>query len=198
MIYRTLSKVDPDNKGPCDKPTGWDWTRGIREREREREREKRRRRKDLSTHDRWEFVVTRTARIEAVNSIQFWSSTRNGLSYEFVITDGNKGPFVPSTSLAERMHRRSILLIVSDSLKSFFVCKYCPFRSTIFQITSRFRIRNSSYLFSTKKQFQEQFDIRYSIFEISWNFRLKKCKKFSFRSTTCWETPLWGHWEPRR
>lgn len=29
MIYRTLSKVDPDNKGPCDKPTGWDWIRGT-------------------------------------------------------------------------------------------------------------------------------------------------------------------------
>lgn len=36
MIYGTLSKVDPDNKGPRDKPAGWDW----RERDREKEKKK--------------------------------------------------------------------------------------------------------------------------------------------------------------
>lgn len=73
MIYRTLSKVDPDNKGPRDKPTGWDWTRGAEGK------------KNLSTPDRREFV-TRAPRIVESDSSTVPAIARRSFAYEFIIT----------------------------------------------------------------------------------------------------------------
>lgn len=73
MIYGTLSKVDPDNKGPRDKPAGWDW----REREIERKKKKK---------ESWTIGNLLLEPASKVNSIQFWQPCWwNVTRYEFII-----------------------------------------------------------------------------------------------------------------